>query len=229
MTAPLPLGSAAPAGKKTAGLTLPSKIKPALLTVGTFGLILVIIQIVNSLMHYRLDQDFGIESRAVRGLDGVLAAPLLHASWAHLTSNIVPLLIFGFLILVGGVRRFVAVTALVWLVAGLGVWLVGPANTVTIGASGLVFGWLAYLVVRGIFNRSLGQIGIGILLLAVWGGVFWTGIVKVALNDIPGVRQATNISWQGHLFGAVGGVLAAMLVARADGPRRSRSKAAVGT
>ena len=76
-----------------------------------------------------------------------------------------------------------------------------------------MFGWLAYLVARGVFTRNWAQIGIGLLLLALWGGIFWTGIVKTAWLDVTG---ETGVSWQGHLFGALGGVLAAFLVARAD-------------
>lgn len=206
--------------KRVRGSVLPAKVKPAAITVGSLGALLTVVQLVNSLMSYRLSADFGLVARSLHGLIGVVTAPLLHASWGHLLSNLVPLLIFGFLILVGSVRRFVAVTVLVWLVSGLGVWLIGPSATITVGASGLVFGWLAYLVTRGIFTRNLGQIAIGIVLLILWGGVFWTGIVKVAVADITDV---VTISWQGHLFGAIGGVLAAFLVAKADGPRRPKS------
>ena len=134
-----------------------------------------------------------------------------------------PFLIFGLLLFVGGVRQFVAVTIMVWLVSGLGVWLFGPSNTLTVGASGLVFGWLAYLVARGVFTRNWGQIAVGLLLLVLWGGIFWTGIVQTAFTDLTG---DTSVSWQGHLFGAIGGVLAAFLVARADGPAGARKKEA---
>jgi membrane associated rhomboid family serine protease len=225
MTMPLmpePAGRA-PA-KKRAGALLPARVKPAVVTVGSFGLLLVIVQIVNSLMSYRLNPDLGLVPRSVHGLIGVVTAPLLHGGWPHLWSNLVPLLIFGLLIMLGSVRQFIAVTILVWLVSGLGLWALGPAHTVTVGASGLVFGWLAYLVTRGVFTRNLGQIVIGVVLLVLWGGVFWTGIVKVAAADIIG---AVSISWQGHLFGAIGGVLAAFLVARADGPRRKPAQPAL--
>jgi membrane associated rhomboid family serine protease len=225
MTMPLmpePAGRA-PAQKR-AGALLPARVKPAVVTVGSFGLLLVIVQIVNSLMSYRLNPDLGLVPRSVHGLIGVVTAPLLHGGWPHLWSNLVPLLIFGLLIMLGSVRQFIAVTILVWLVSGLGLWALGPAHTVTVGASGLVFGWLAYLVTRGVFTRNLGQIVIGVVLLVLWGGVFWTGIVKVAAADITG---AVSISWQGHLFGAIGGVLAAFLVARADGPRRKPAQPAL--
>lgn len=211
----------APAKKRS---LLPEKVKPAMFTIGGLAAVMVIVQIVNSLMHYDLNDKFGLISRSVGGLDGILFAPLLHASWGHLLGNLVPLLIFGLLLFVGGVRQFVVVTVLVWLVSGVGVWLAGPSNTVTIGASALIFGWLAYLVARGVFTRNIGQILVGVVLLVLWGGLFWTGIVTTAARDLVGT---TGISWQGHLFGAIGGVLAAFLVAKADGPRRK--KVAAGT
>jgi len=208
--------------KKNPG-ALQARVKPAVIVVGSFGVLLVLVQLLNSALSattsYRLDTEFGIVPRTWHGLTGVLTAPLLHGSWGHLLSNLVPLLVFGFLIFLGSVRQFIAVTILVWLCSGLGVWLFGAANSFTIGASGLVFGWLAYLIARGVFSRSIGQILVGVLLLAIWGSVFWTGIVRVAVADISGV---VTISWQAHLFGALGGVLGAYLVAKADGPRTSK-------
>src|ERR1700712_883578 len=220
---PAPLGGS-PA-KKERGSLIPARGQPAVGVVGSFGLLLVVIQLVNSAMSYRLDSEFGILPRTWDGLVGVLTAPLLHGSWGHLLSNLVPLLIFGVLIMLSSTRQFVAVTVLVWLVSGLGVWLIGGANSYTIGASGVVFGWLAYLIARGVFTRSIGQIVLGLVLLVIWGSLFWTGIVQVAVADITGV---VTISWQAHLFGALGGVLAAYLVAKAAGPRtRKDAKPAI--
>ena len=105
--------------RKRGGSLVPARVKPAAITVGSFGVLLVIVQIVNSLLSYRLNAHYGLVSRSLHGLIGVVTAPLLHTGWAHLLSNLVPLLIFGFLIMVGSVRQFVAVTILVWLVAGL--------------------------------------------------------------------------------------------------------------
>ena len=154
-----------------------------------------------------LDQD-GIVARQVDGLDGILWAPLLHAGWAHLVANSLPFFVLGFLVLAGGVVQFVAVTALVWLLGGFLTWLTGFG--VTIGASGVIFGWLAFLLFRGVFARSGRQIALAVVLLLLYGGVLW-GV----LPGTPGV------SWQAHLFGALSGVVAARLVASAD--RRSRS------
>ena len=216
MTFPMPTpGSTgadhAPAKTKRPSVLVPARIKPAVITIGAFGAVLVIVQIVNSLLSYRLVDALGIEPRTLAGLWGILAAPLLHASWAHLAANIVPVLVFGFLILVSRWQQFVAVTVLVWLVSGIGVWITGPSGYTIVGASTLVFGWLAFLVLRGFFSRHLAQIVLGVVLLALWGGIFW--------GLLPG-RE--GISWQGHLFGALGGALAAFLVAKADGPRRKQ-------
>lgn len=192
-------------------ILLPGRAKPSAITIIALGAVLTIVQLVNSLMDYRLTEA-GIKPRTLVGLWGVADAPLLHGSWQHLGTNIVPFLVFGFLILIAGIRQFIAVTVLVWIVSGLGVWLTAPSGSVTVGASTLIFGWLAFLVLRGVFSRRLSQIALGLVLLAVWGGVFW--------GLLPG---RAGISWQGHLFGAVAGALAAFLVAKADAPGRRAS------
>lgn len=208
-----PAGSATPAKKRA----VPENLRTAVVVVGSLAAVMVIVQVVNWAMAYRLDQ-FGIEPRSWSGLWGVLTAPLIHGSWAHLWSNLVPLVVMGVLITVGGLRQFVAVTVLVWLVSGLGVWLVAPSFSVTVGASGVVFGWLTFLIVRGIWTRTWPHILLGLVLLVLYGSLFWTGIVQVAAADVTGV---VTVSWQAHLFGALGGVLAAFLVGRADRQRRA--------
>ncbi|QIZ36187.1 rhomboid family intramembrane serine protease [Saccharopolyspora sp. ASAGF58] len=144
----------------------------------------------------------GIAPRDVSGLDGILWAPLLHAGWGHLWANTLPLLVLGWLVLAGGLRQFVAVTATVWIVGGVGTWLIG-APGVHIGASGVIFGWMVFLLLRGFFQRSFAQILVAVVLFFYWGGMLW--------GVLPG---QVGISWEGHLFGALGGVLAAWLVAR---------------
>lgn len=219
-----PAPGSPPPAKRGGSAPLAQRLKPAVITIGILAAVMIVLQAINWATDYRLDQ-FGIDPRSWEGLLGVLFAPLLHGSWGHLWSNLVPLVIMGVLIMLSGVRQFVAVTVLVWLVSGLGVWLVAPANTVTVGASGIVFGWLAFLIVRGIWTRTWQHIVLGLVLLALYGSLFWTGIVRVAAADITGV---VTVSWQAHLFGALGGVLAAFLVAKADGPRRAANRAAIG-
>ena len=145
--------------------------------------------------------ELGIIPRQLEGLDGILFAPLLHAGAGHLLSNSLPLLAFAFLVLLEGVRRFAAVAGICWLVSGIGVWLFGGG--LTVGISGVVFGLFAYLMVRGFYNRDLMQILIGGALFLVYGSLLW-GILPTAVG----------ISWQSHLFGAAGGVIAAIALRR---------------
>jgi membrane associated rhomboid family serine protease len=173
-----------------------------------FGLVLAlaavmwVVEGVDQVADGRLDA-YGIVPRDVDGLDGVAFAPFLHAGWDHLIGNTIPFLLLGFAIALGGLARVATVTVIVALVGGLGTWLVAPANTVHIGASGIVFGYAAYLVARGIYSRSTVQIALGVAVLAVWGTTLLRGLVP-----------EDGISWQGHLFGAIGGVLAARLLHR---------------
>jgi membrane associated rhomboid family serine protease len=171
--------------------------------IAAFTGMLYLTEAVDTVLGGTLDQE-GIRPRQLDGLDGVLWAPLLHGGWPHLVANTVPVLVLGFFALAGGIGQFVAVTATVWLVGGLGTWLTGSPG-VHLGASVLVFGWLVFLLARGFFARSLIQILLAVVLFGLWGGVLW-GVLP----------SATGISWEGHLFGAVGGLLAARLVARAD-------------
>jgi membrane associated rhomboid family serine protease len=174
-------------------------------TILLFVAVLYVVEVADQLSGSRLQFAGGIEPRESDGVDGILFAPLLHGPWEHLLANTGTLLVFGFLILLAGVRRWAAVTAVVWLVGGAGVWLTGGDGSVHIGASVLVFGWLCYLLLRGVFSRQPGQLALGVLLLLVYGGVLW--------GVLPG---QPGISWQGHLFGAVGGALAAWRLGRAD-------------
>ena len=166
--------------------------------------LLYAVELVDTLLGGRLDRA-GVEPRDVDGLDGVLFAPLLHAGWGHLLANTVPLLVFGFLILLAGVARWLLVTAVVWVVGGVGVWLTGGENTIHLGASVLAFGWLVYLLVRGLFSLSAAHIAMGVLLLFLYGGLLW--------GVLPG---QPGVSWQGHLFGAVGGLWAAWWLGTRD-------------
>ena len=146
---------------------------------------------------------YGIEPRSVDGLDGVVLAPLLHGSLAHLANNSVPFVVLGLLVLLGGLRSFAVTTVLSLLVGGLGVWLVGASNAVHIGASGLIFGYLGYLLLRGYFSRSVGAILLAVLLVVLYGGALW-GLLPLQ----------TGISWTSHVFGFLGGVLSAYLLHR---------------
>lgn len=167
-----------------------------------FVVVLWFVELLDAATPLHLDDD-GIRPRTDEGLLGVLLAPLLHGGWGHLAANTVPALVLGFLALAPGLRRGLRATALIWVVGGLAVWLLAGSGEVHIGASGLVFGWLTYVVVRGIVNRHVGEIAIGVVVLLVWGGLLW--------GVLPG---QPGVSWQGHLFGAAAGVVAAFAVPR---------------
>lgn len=141
---------------------------------------------------------YGIRPRIEDGLLGIVLAPWLHLGWAHLMSNTVPLFVLGVLVMLDGWRTWLTTTVIVVLVSGVTVWLLAPPNSVTIGASGIVFGWLMYLLVRGFYTRSPGQIVLGVLVFLLYGGALW-GVLPTAVG----------VSWQAHLGGAVGGLIAA--------------------
>jgi membrane associated rhomboid family serine protease len=143
----------------------------------------------------------GIRPRDPDGLVGVAASPFLHGSWSHLIGNTIPFLILGFGIAIGGLARVAAVTGIVAAIGGIGTWLTAPSNTIVIGASGVIFGYATYLIARGAYTRrGLHLVG-GLFVLAVYGTTLLFGLVPT-----PGV------SWQAHLFGAVGGVVAARVL-----------------
>ncbi|MGZ5401333.1 MAG: rhomboid family intramembrane serine protease [Nocardioides sp.] len=175
-------------------------VRAAAISVG-FVALLWAVEIADSVTSGSLDR-FGIRSRTDEGLGGIVLAPLLHAGWGHLEANSGPLLVLGFLVAVVSTVRFVGVLAWAWVVSGLGVWLVGPADAVTVGASGVVFGLLTYLLVAGFLERRPIGILIGVAVFLFYGSIL--------LGVLPG---QPGISWQGHLFGAVGGVIAAYTLA----------------
>jgi membrane associated rhomboid family serine protease len=175
--------------------------------VAAFVALLWVIEIVDAVTAGDLDR-YGIEPRSEDGLVGIAVAPLLHSGWTHLEANSVPLLVLGLIVAVVSTARFFGVIAWTWVVSGLGVWLVAPSNSVTVGASGLVFGLLAYLLVVGFLERRAIGILVSVGVFLLYGGVL--------LGVLPG---EPGVSWQGHLFGAVGGVLAAYHLANRRRPR----------
>jgi membrane associated rhomboid family serine protease len=161
-----------------------------------------IVEVINTLDSNQLDHD-GIYGRSVSHLWGILTAPFIHASFAHLIGNTIPFLFMGAIIALRGAARLALVTVIVMVVGGLGTWLVAPANIPTVGASGVVFGYAAYLFARGFFDRSALEVLVGVVVGLIWGGALLASLVP-----------HQGISWQGHLFGLAGGVLAAGLLRR---------------
>ena len=190
-------------------------------TILTFVALLYLIELVDQLMGNRLDAN-GIRPDTTDGLCGIIFAPLLHAGWPHLMANTVPMLVLGFLMTLAGLSRFVWATAIVWILGGFGTWLIGNwgsncGPTDHIGASGLIFGWLAFLLVFGLFVRKLRDIVIGLVVLLLYGGVL-LGAMPVLHSGCGG------ISWQGHLCGAIAGVVAAYLLSAPERNARARRK-----
>jgi membrane associated rhomboid family serine protease len=190
-----------------------AKVVDGFIFVAAMAAVMWVVEVGDQVLDGRLDA-YGIEPRELDGLDGVVFAPFLHGGFDHLIGNTIPFLLLGFAIAVGGIARVAAVTLIVAVVGGLGTWLIAPSNTVHIGASGIVFGFASYLGARGAYSRSLGQIALGIVVLAVWGTTLLRGLVP-----------EDGISWQGHLFGAIGGIVAARVLHRravrtgTEGPR----------
>ena len=167
-----------------------------LLPVGLMLAVMWVTEIIDVPLDGELDR-YGIRPRRIDGLDGVVFAPFLHGGFQHLIANTVPFVILGAAIALGSVKHFAQVTIITGLIAGLGTWLTGQDHSIHLGASSLVFGYLLYLMTRGLFARKLSYIVGGVIVAVVYGGILW------------GVLPTPGISWQGHLFGAIGGVAAA--------------------
>jgi membrane associated rhomboid family serine protease len=168
-----------------------------------FGFMVVIwaVQIVNWADHYQLDTDYGLIPLKAARLPEIFTAPFLHFSWDHIEGNSGPLFVFGFLAAYRGVLRFLWLTLLVTLTSGLAVWLFQGTDTLGVGASGLIFGYFGYVVLRGIFDRHLIDTLIGVVMAASFAY-----LVTVALPGTPGV------SWLAHMGGLVGGMIGAWLL-----------------
>ncbi|MDH3499407.1 MAG: rhomboid family intramembrane serine protease [Acidimicrobiia bacterium] len=151
---------------------------------------------------------YGILPRSLDGLDGVLWAPWLHAGLGHLASNTAPLLLLGALVAMRGPGRWLFVTGFVIIAGGLGTWFFARPS-IHIGASIVVFGYITYLVAVGFYERRLRSMLIGLAVLIVYGGTLLSGVLAVQ----------SRVSWEGHLFGALAGLVAAWLA----GARRTRA------
>ena len=180
----------------------------ALIVVGGILAVMWALELLDAVTLNALDS-FGIQPRQLSELPNILWAPLLHFGWPHLISNSVPFLVLGVLTYLSGTGRFVATTLISAIVSGLTAWLLAPPGSITAGASGVIFGYLTYLLVRGFYTRKIGQILLAVVVFAIYG--------TVLLGVLPGTP---GISWQAHLGGAVGGVLSAWWLHGRD--RRAR-------
>jgi membrane associated rhomboid family serine protease len=191
------------------GLSVGKAIR-ALIFVGGFLSLLWLIQLINWADSYHLDDRFGILPHHESHLGDIFTAPLLHFNWQHLEGNSIPFLVLGFLAAYRGITRFITVTLIVAITSGLAVWFFQSSTVLTVGASGLIFGYFGYVLVRGIFDRNLVDVIVGVL-----AGVMYFSILTVAIPGTPGV------SWIGHAGGLAGGVLAGWLLrSRRPAPAR---------
>ncbi|ORB18835.1 rhomboid family intramembrane serine protease [Mycobacterium noviomagense] len=190
-------------------------------TIISFVALLYLAELIDQLSGHNLDRN-GIRPMETDGLSGIIFAPLLHANWAHLMANTGPALVLGFLVTLAGLSRFVWATAIVWIVGGFGTWLIGNVGSACgetdhIGASGLIFGWLTFLLVFGFFIRSGWQIVLGLLVLFFYGGILW--------GAVPVLNMCGGVSWQAHLCGGIAGVLAAYALSGPERKARAQRRA----
>jgi membrane associated rhomboid family serine protease len=160
------------------------------------------LELLDQLSGNELDQ-LGIHAREVDGVPEIFTAPFLHAGWDHLISNSLPFYVLGFLVLLSGLARWVASSLIIIIISGMTAWSLTPPHTIILGASGLIFGWLTYLLARGIWSRRPAQVVVAVIVLLLYGGLIW--------GVLPG---SAGVSWQAHLGGAIGGVVAAWLLHR---------------
>jgi len=169
-------------------------------------------EILDVILDHRLDRR-GIQPRDVDGLQGIVLSPFLHSGFGHLIGNTVPFILLGAGIALSGLVRVATVTVIVAAVGGIGTWLIGPENSIHIGASGVVFGYATYLIGRGIFERNLAHLLVAALVAVVYGGVLLGGLIP-----------ERGVSWQGHLFGAIGGLVAARALAPEETRKHPRQR-----
>ena len=178
------------------------EIKAQVLILAGFVAVMWLVELVDIVVFHQRLNIFGVHPRRLDALWGIFFMPFLHGGLPHLLANTIPFITLGWLVMLRDIRDFWVVTVIGILTSGLGVWLIGASGTVHIGASGLVFSYLGYLLLRGYFERSFTAI-----FLSVVVGIFYGSLVFGVLPLQQGV------SWEGHLFGFLGGALSAYLLA----------------
>ncbi len=162
-----------------------------------------IIEILDFLVFQGSLDRYGIQPHSLVGLRGILLAPFLHGGFKHLIANTLPFLTLGWLTMIQETSDFFIVSLISAIVGGMGVWLFAAPGSVHIGASILIYGYLGFLLLRGYFQKNMPSIALSIFVAIVYGSLIW------------GVLPAeTGISWQGHLFGFIGGAITARMVAK---------------
>lgn len=193
--------SAYESAKRGAGGLLSGALAALLLMLGVLG-VMWVIEIFDYALNGSLDREFGLVGWDPSSLPDIFSAPFLHIGFAHLMANSLPLLVLGFLAALRGIGRFLWASLLIIVIGGVGTWFTSP-ETITVGASGLVFGYFGYVLARGLFDRLVLDIVIGIVVAVAYYSILW-GLLP----------NQQGISWQGHLFGLIGGVTAAWVLRR---------------
>jgi membrane associated rhomboid family serine protease len=169
---------------------------------GAFVVFIWLLEIIDLVFFDNGLNGLGVRPRTINGLVGIFFMPFLHNGLAHVLANTIPFVVLGWLVMLRRTADFFFVSFIIILISGLGVWLFGGSNTVHIGASGLVFGYFGFLIVRSYFERSFFSILITVVVIFIYGGLIW-GVLPVVQS---------GVSWLGHLFGFVGGGYAAYLL-----------------
>lgn len=172
------------------------------LILGSFVAFIWVLELIDLFIFRGYLNLYGIRPRTLIGLRGILFAPFLHGGIGHLMANTIPFLVLGWFVMLREISDFFIVSVITILVSGVGVWLFGSPS-IHIGASGLIFGYFGFLLLRGYFERSFSSVTFSLIVGLLYGGLIW-GVLPIRYG----------ISWEGHLFGFLGGVLAARLLAR---------------
>jgi membrane associated rhomboid family serine protease len=179
-------------------------VKNQVTILGGFVISFWVLEIIDQVVLNNSLNNLGIKPRRITGLRGIILAPFLHGNYQHLISNTIPFITLGWLVMAHKIKDFWFVTLLTMLVGGGGVWVFGATNSVHIGASILIFGYLGFLLFRGYFQRDLRSISLSLLVCFLYGSLVW-GVLP----------SDSRISWQGHLFGFIGGFIAARMIGKA--------------
>ncbi|MEV0627939.1 rhomboid family intramembrane serine protease [Nonomuraea wenchangensis] len=194
-----------------------AEARKALWVMVGFLAVIWVLQVPNWLSGYALSREYGVQAWHPETLPGIISSAFLHWSWEHIEANSGPLFVFGFLAAYRGVAKFFSVTALIVLVSGLGEWFTADPDAVGAGASGVVFGYFGYVLVRGVFDRHLIDIVIGVVMALSFAYQF------------AGLLPQEGIGWQAHLFGFLAGTLGGWIFRdrrpAASKPAASRSAA----
>lgn len=191
-------------------LALLQKIMDDLLWPAVFVVFFWVLFFANEVYQWNLHM-YGVHPRSIEGLVGIVAMPFLHGDFSHLFSNTIPFIVSATFLFHFFERKGWTIFFLIWLISGLGIWVVGAERSVHIGASGLVYGLVAFLMTSGFIRRNKNLMALAFILVFLYGSMVW------GLFPQYSWFHEMNISWEGHLFGAIAGVALAIIY-RKEGP-----------